>query len=166
MAFVSNIDWTHIRNDFINAGMTMRELSRKYGVSVKCISDHSKREQWVNKRKELNRKIERKIERKVEQTTINGRQYIEATWDDSMRLLYKKALELARKSNNTDDLNKLAQVMAKVKAMSGVMTKEEADAHREKLNEMRARINSLNSQTEEQKEIKIEISGGDEDWQQ
>jgi hypothetical protein len=79
-----------------------------------------------------------------------------------MRLLYNKALELAKKSNNSDDLNKLAQVMAKVKSMSGVMTKEEADAHREKLNEMRARIDSLKSQTEESKDIKIEISGGEE----
>ena len=35
MAFVSNIDWTHLRNDFINVGMTQRELSKKYGVSVK-----------------------------------------------------------------------------------------------------------------------------------
>jgi hypothetical protein len=162
MAYVSNINWTHIRNDYVNAGLNLRELSDKYGVSLKSIGERCKREHWVDKKREINRKIERKIERKVEQTTINGRQYIEATWDDSMRLLYNKALELAQKSNNSDDLNKLAQVMAKVKSMSGVMTKEEADAHREKLNEMRARIDSLKSQTEESKDIRIEISGGEE----
>lgn len=166
MAYESNIDWSAIRNDYVNANMSQRALSKKYGVSLNSINEHSIREHWVDKRAEMNRKIERKIERKAEQTALKGRAYIEATWNDAMQMLYDKALELARKSNNSDDLNKLAQVMAKVKSMSGVMTVEEIESHQEHMNEMRARINSLNSQTNEQKEIKIEISGGDDDWQQ
>lgn len=60
------VDWSKVRIDFVQRGMTMTELSEKYGVSRTSIGKRSARDGWVKDRqtyeaKEVNRKADQII---------------------------------------------------------------------------------------------------------
>ena len=40
------MDWTKIQSDYVNHGMSLRALARKYGVSYSTIQCRAAREQW------------------------------------------------------------------------------------------------------------------------
>lgn len=53
--------WKKIRDEYVGSDASMRELSRKYGLSVSCISDKAKKEGWKALKQQINEKAEQKI---------------------------------------------------------------------------------------------------------
>ena len=61
------INWSKIKNEYINTPTSYRKLSEKYKVSVSSISKRAQKEDWVKKKK--NR--ENKLITKVQQITVD-----------------------------------------------------------------------------------------------
>lgn len=40
------MDWTSMKNDYVNLGLSLRALSKKYGISYSTLQARAKREQW------------------------------------------------------------------------------------------------------------------------
>ena len=66
-------DWLTIRNDYINGGGSYRQLSEKYGVSLRSIAKHAKDEDWQQRKTDnLNsvaKAVQQKTTEKKEETT-------------------------------------------------------------------------------------------------
>lgn len=59
------MDWTKIRNDYINGHITYAKLAEKYEVSYHTLKEIAVNEKWFDKRKEQREKIRKKAEEKT-----------------------------------------------------------------------------------------------------
>ena len=61
------VSWSRIRHAYITGSMGQRDLAKKYGVSERDVTNHSRKEGWVQARREFRAKASAKaIERAVD----------------------------------------------------------------------------------------------------
>lgn len=87
----SKIDWAKIKNDYILKKMSIRKLCDKYNVSLSAIRDHSRKENWVQLRKEKQHIIEEKTTQKIIESESDKR----VVANDKHTELFNKGLEVA-----------------------------------------------------------------------
>lgn len=51
------MDWDQIRGEYINGGVSYRDLAAKYGVSLRTIAERAKEERWVELRQSVRDKV-------------------------------------------------------------------------------------------------------------
>lgn len=86
------LNWTKIRNEYINGNISYRKLAEKHGISESNLMARAAKEKWFDKRKE--RRI--KIQAKTEQKTIEK---ISDKESDLAADIYSAANELLKKLN-------------------------------------------------------------------
>ena len=59
------MNWTKIRNEYINGNISYRKLAEKHGVSFHTLKGIATEEKWFDKRKEQQEKIRTKTEQKT-----------------------------------------------------------------------------------------------------
>lgn len=59
------MDWTKIRNEYINGHISYRKLAEKHGVSFRTLQSRALAEKWFEKRKAQRDKISEKIAQKT-----------------------------------------------------------------------------------------------------
>lgn len=59
------MNWTKIRNEYINGNISYRKLAAKHGVSMATLQDKAKKERWFEKRTEQRDKISAKTLQKT-----------------------------------------------------------------------------------------------------
>lgn len=58
------MNWTKIRNEYINGHISYRKLAKKYDISESNLMARAAKEKWFDKRKEQRSKIQAKTEQK------------------------------------------------------------------------------------------------------
>lgn len=58
------MDWTKIKNEYINSNISYRKLAEKHGVNASNLMQRAAKEKWVDKRKEHQSKIQARTEQK------------------------------------------------------------------------------------------------------
>lgn len=87
----SKIDWAKIKNDYVLKKMSIRKLCEKYNVSLSAVRDHSRKENWVQLRKEKQHIIEEKTTQKIIESESDKR----AIANDKHTELFDKGLKVA-----------------------------------------------------------------------
>ena len=59
------LNWTKIRNEYINGHISQRKLAEKYDIPYQTLRDRALKEKWFDKRKEQREKISAKTAQKV-----------------------------------------------------------------------------------------------------
>lgn len=59
------LNWTKIRNEYINGNISYRKLAEKHNISFNTLKDRAVAEKWFEKRKEQHNKIATKTEQKT-----------------------------------------------------------------------------------------------------
>lgn len=59
------LNWTKIRNEYINGNISYRKLAEKHGVDASTLMQRAAKEKWFDKRKEQRSKIQAKTEQKT-----------------------------------------------------------------------------------------------------
>lgn len=59
------LNWTKIRNEYINGNISYRKLAEKHGIPFQTLRDRATKEGWFEKRKEQRDKINLKTEQKT-----------------------------------------------------------------------------------------------------
>ena len=59
------LNWTKIRNEYINGHISYRKLAAKHGISESTLMQRAVKEKWADRRKEQRSKIETKTEQKT-----------------------------------------------------------------------------------------------------
>ena len=84
------LNWTKIRNEYINGNISYRKLAEKHGIPFQTLRDRATKEGWFEKRKEqrdrINLKTEQKTAEKLAEQEANRLLRISAAAD---RLLEK-----------------------------------------------------------------------------
>ena len=64
------VDWLKIRNDYINGGVSYKELSEKYAVSFSAIEKKSRAEGWRGQRDKQRERVAKKLREKTENALV------------------------------------------------------------------------------------------------
>lgn len=59
------VNWTKIRNEYINGNISYRKLAEKHGISFNTLKDKAVAEKWYEKRKEQHNKIQTQTQQKT-----------------------------------------------------------------------------------------------------
>ena len=133
-------NWKRIKAEYAAGGISLRELSTKYGVSFSTIQKKSMEEKWGNLRKKSRRKAEEKI---VESLATKEAQRATNIVDVADKLLGKisEMLDMDVNAYNTQNIKNLTSALKDIKDIKGF--KSEAD-----MREQEARIANLRRQAE------------------
>lgn len=117
--------WKKIRDEYVGSNASMRELSRKYGISVSCISDKAKKEGWKELKAQINEKAEQKI---VESLSDKQASNTEKAMEILNNLMDK--LNDAVKHVNTKDVGTMKSLVTSMKDLRdiGVFEVKKAEA--------------------------------------
>ena len=152
------MDWSRIRRDYIAGKGSYRELSAKYGVSLRTLGDRAKAEKWVELREQARDKaVTKTVDAIADSKSVAGKK------------IYDAAIALIDKT--MDGIHAIDPEQAKaLKSYSGVLRdlQEVLDLRPElDIREQEARIEKLRRDAEKDSdtgtEIAIEI-GGAEEW--
>jgi len=87
-------DWTKIRNFYItHEDISLRDIAKKFKVSMGAISEHSKAEKWVELKEAKRNEIETAVEQKTTEKIIDRK----VAANELHNELYEKGLKVASK---------------------------------------------------------------------
>lgn len=90
------VDWRKIKKEYVTTDISQRELSQKYSVSSSQIANHSKKEKWVEKRKQYQSKVYAKSVEKQEAKDIDHLMKVRSA-TESMSTVINTVLQKAEK---------------------------------------------------------------------
>jgi uncharacterized protein YjcR len=147
--------WKRIKAEYAAGGISLRELSDKYGVSFSTIQKRSMEEKWGNLRKKSRRRAEEKlVDSLAEKEAKRGIDIV----DVADKLLGKISEMLEEGVYNTQNIKNLTSALKDLKEIKGF--KSEAD-----MREQEARIAKLQREAEKEDntETEIKVTFGAED---
>lgn len=65
------VDWLKIKTEYINGRITHKELAKKYGISERQVSQHSRDEHWVQEREKHLSEISAEIQERASEKIID-----------------------------------------------------------------------------------------------
>lgn len=131
--------WKRIKAEYAAGGISLRELSDKYGVSFSTIQKRSMEEKWGNLRKKSRRRAEEKlVDSLAEKEAKRGIDIV----DVADKLLGKISELLEEGVYNTQNIKNLTSALKDLKEIKGF--KSELD-----LQEQMARIAKLQREAQE-----------------
>lgn len=71
MAGSGSVDWNRIKTEYITTNISLRQLSKKYGIGFGNLSDHCRKEGWVTLRTKHGDRLVTKAVRKSEEKEVN-----------------------------------------------------------------------------------------------
>ena len=146
------MDWAAIKKEYITTNISQRALSRKHGISARSITDRSKREGWVDlRRQNFDKTVAKTIERASDiAAEVNARLYKSAN----------KALDRLDGMLDREE-GSIKEITGALKDLKVVLdAKSEAD-----MEEQRARIEKLRKEAQTETEQKTEITVRFEDME-
>ena len=140
-------NWKRIKAEYAAGGISLRELSDKYGVSFSTIQKRSMEEKWGNLRKKSRRRAEEKL---VDSLAEKEAKRATDIVDVADKLLGKISEMLEEGVYNTQNIKNLTSALKDLKEIKGF--KSEAD-----MREQEARIKNLEKQAAEEDNTLTEI---------
>jgi hypothetical protein len=110
---VVKLNWTKIRNEYINGHISYRKLAEKHGISESNLMARAAKEKWFDKRKERRSKIDAKTEQKTVEKIAEQESDLAAN-------IHSAANELLKKINIAIQQTDLYIEKTKVKAPTKV----------------------------------------------
>lgn len=89
-------DWKKIQKEYVTTKISQREIARKYKVSSAQIANHSKKENWVEKRKQYQSRVYAKSVKKQEEKDIDHLMKVKSS-ADKMGKVIEKVMEKSEK---------------------------------------------------------------------
>lgn len=104
-----DIPWQQIKEDYMT-GIGMRELARRYGLSVSTVSEHAKKYEWRACAEQISQETERAVKEVVVKRSADNA-------DRAMRILDKlmNKMEQAVDSVNKKDVTAMKSLVASMK---------------------------------------------------
>ncbi len=93
------MNWTKIRNEYINGHISYRKLADKHDISFSTLTKRATQEKWSDKRKEQRKKIETKLQQKTAEKISEKESDILADIHDTANELLEK-LKIAVKETD------------------------------------------------------------------
>ena len=139
--------WKRIKAEYAAGGISLRELSDKYGVSFSTIQKKSMEEKWGNLRKKSRRRAEEKLVDSLAEK--EAKRAIDIV-DVADKLLGKISEMLEEGVYNTQNIKNLTSALKDLKEIKGF--KSEAD-----MREQEARIAKLRREAEKEDNTETEF---------
>lgn len=121
-------DWLTIRNDYINGGGSYRQLSEKYGVSLRTIAKHAKDEEWQERKAENLNRVAMAVQQKTTEKIAESESEIASI---RSRLRLKIMQQLEQRIEHAEDGMEFRRLVQSYKDMceitDGIGSTEETD---------------------------------------
>ena len=83
-------DWIKIKNYYITHEISLKKLAKKFKVGMAALSEHSRKEKWVELKQKKHDEISKKAEQKITECEINKKVAANTLHTE----LYDKGLEV------------------------------------------------------------------------
>lgn len=118
-------EWAKVKKEYLGGALTMREISRKYGIAVSAISTRCKKEGWEAVRERIKMNAEQKLVEKISESQATN---AELAAEILHKLMEKLAITVdAINPADTSATKQLTQCMKDLADM-GVYRVENKDA--------------------------------------
>lgn len=107
--------WAEIKKEYLTGNVSMRELARKYSLSVSTISEHAKHERWRELAEQAKRVAEQKMIEKVAESQASNAELAQQIINTLMRKIAQSA-ELIDPTDTTAT-RQITQCMKDLKEM-------------------------------------------------
>ncbi len=111
------LNWTKIRNEYINGNISYRKLAEKHGISESHLMAKAAKEKWFDKRKEQRIKIQAKTEQKAVEKISEQNSDLDCE-------IYNAKVKLLEKINEAIEQTDLFIEKTKIKAPTKVRDKQ------------------------------------------
>lgn len=134
------VDWSKIRKEYIQGGVSYRALAAKYGVPLKNLARRAKDENWVDLREQANHNAATKT---VEKVSSKNAEIENGVYDAARELLaaFRGCVSSEKKMTAT----RLKDYGAALKSIQSVLTSAPTELD---IREQEARIANLRRQAE------------------
>lgn len=95
------VDWLKIKTEYINGDISQRALAKKYGVTLRQISNHATSEGWVTEREQHRNKLSTEIQQKADEIIVDTESEVLAI---KSRLKLKMYQQIEKRMKSVDDL--------------------------------------------------------------
>lgn len=114
-------NWTKIRNEYINGGISYSELAKKHGVSMSTLSKRAAAEKWAETKEQQTQTIRKKLETKTAEKIANNESEVAAIMS-RIRLKLTRKIEQAVDKLEEVDAGELRKLVQSYKDMSEAQT--------------------------------------------
>lgn len=156
------IDWKAIKTEYITTNISQRELAKKYKVGARQLAERSKKEKWVEKRKQKSSELTAKMIDKATDEQVDRYARLMRVSDMALEIVERKIKACEDTEGiKTSDLRALTGAIRDLKEIQdckGILDVKEQEA----------RIDKLRADTEKDKEevkaVSVIFKGVDEEW--
>lgn len=134
-------DFDKIKYEFLQGGITLKELAEKYDESYSTLRKVSASEKWSEKKNLVATKAEQKVINKAASIKANDGITVYTVAEKLLR----KALKIADGNLNAKQLHELTGALKDIKDITGVMSAEDAERKRLELEKLRKEVESSGS---------------------
>ncbi len=156
---MADINWTAIKAEYIAGEGSYRTLARKYGIRMATLAARAKAESWVQEREKVSNDTVAKAIRKNETAQVNA-----LSWLGKAKERLAEKLAAAVEAVDETDAQAVRQIVAAVKDAQIVLN-DKTDAQ---IREQEARIKTLEKQAESEQEqdktVRFELSASLEEY--
>lgn len=114
-------NWTKIRNEYINGGISYSELAKKHGVSMSTLSKRAAVEKWAETKAQQTQTIRKKLETKTAEKIADTESECAAIMS-RIRLKLTRKIEQAVDKLEDIDTGELRKLVQSYKDMSEAQT--------------------------------------------
>ena len=114
-------NWTKIRNEYINGGISYSALAKKHGVSMSTLSKRAAAEKWAETKEQQTQTIRKKLETKTAEKIADNESEVAAIMS-RIRLKLTRKIEQAVDKLEEVDAGELRKLVQSYKDMSEAQT--------------------------------------------
>lgn len=153
------MDWAAIRNEYINGGITYRQLAAKYNVPLRTLADHAKADGWVALKKQVsNNSTTMAVEAITKaKADISTRVY------DAAVMMLDKVMEVSKTAKTAKDIRALTAAIKDIRDISGVKSDSDQEEQLARIEALRAKYGARNEDDDDTGVIMLPPRLGEDD---
>lgn len=119
-------DWTEVRNAYITGKESLQKLAEKYGISLRTIKDRSRRENWVEERKNFRTKVALNTSQKTAKKEVRRLAKLQDAAEDVAELIGQDVARIKKQREKLrmitpEDVKMIKDLTAALKNIAEVM---------------------------------------------
>lgn len=150
-------DWNLIKSEYITSGASLRNLSEKYGIPMRTLARHSKKEGWAELRQQIDSEVATTVANVAKETAVDY-----ATRKMQVGDLMLQNIETFIRESGVEGIglyDKLALTIQRIDGFKGWKSEADLEEQKARIENYRRQIEADNAQAEP---TRIIIEGADD----
>lgn len=132
------MDWEAMRNEYIQGGITYRQLAAKYGVPLRTLGQHAKDEKWV----EMKQQASDKAATMAVEAAARAKADMAEKIYSAAGLMLDKVIDSAKSVKTAKDIRMLTAAIKDIRDIAGVQSEADKQEQEARIMALRAKADT------------------------